>query len=98
MSCNAKKEAMTIKTPPKTDISEAVRTLIARYTTLPFDQITPDRVIDDLGLDSLGVLELILTCEAEFDIVALDDEGIDVHTVGDAIAFLNNKLSKDTPA
>jgi acyl carrier protein len=76
----------------KADIGAAVRALIAEYTKLPLDQITPDRAIDDLGLDSLGVLELILTCEAAFDIVALDDDGMEVHTVGDAIAFLQAKL------
>jgi acyl carrier protein len=79
-------------TSPQTDIGAAVRALIANFTKLPLDQITPDRALDDLGLDSLGALELILTCEAEFGIVALDDAGIEVNTVGDAIAFLSAKL------
>jgi len=83
---------MTITSPQKADIGAAVRALIADYTKLPVDQITADRALDDLGLDSLGALELILVCEAEFGIVALDDEGIEVHTVGDAIAFLQAKL------
>jgi hypothetical protein len=38
------------------------------------------------------MLELILLAEATFGIVALDDEGIEVHTVGDAITFLASKL------
>ena len=83
---------MTITSPQRADIGAAIRALIADYTKLPVDQITSDRALDDLGLDSLGVLELILVCEAEFGIVALDDEGIEVHTVGDAIAFLQAKL------
>jgi len=69
-----------------------VRALIANFTKLPLEQITPDRALDDLGLDSLGALELVLTCEAEFGIVALDDDGIEVNTVADAIAFLAAKL------
>jgi acyl carrier protein len=56
------------------------------------DFITPDRAFDDLPLDSLGMLELILLAEATFGIVALDDDGIEVHTVGDAITFLASKL------
>jgi acyl carrier protein len=83
---------MTITAPQKADIGAAVRAMIADYTKLPVDQITVDRALDDLGLDSLGALQLILVCEAEFGIVALDDEGIEVHTVGDAIAFLQAKL------
>jgi acyl carrier protein len=66
--------------------------MIANYTKLPSDQITPDRAFDDLGLDSLGALELLLTCEAEFGIVALDDTEIEVNTVADAIAFIEAKL------
>jgi acyl carrier protein len=87
-----RKKPMTTTSAQKTDIAPAVRALIADYTKLPLEQITPDRALDDLGLDSLGGLELILTCEAEFGIVALDDNGIEVHTVGDAIAFIQAKL------
>jgi acyl carrier protein len=83
---------MTTTSPHTTDIGTAVRTMIADYTKLPLDQITPDRALDDIGLDSLGALELILSCEAEFGIVALDDGEMEVHTVGDAIAFLRTKL------
>lgn len=83
---------MATTSPQKTDIGTAVRALIANFTKLPLEQITPDRALDDLGLDSLGALELVLTCEAEFGIVALDDDGIEVNTVADAIAFLAAKL------
>jgi acyl carrier protein len=83
---------MTTTSPHHTDIGPAVRTMIANYTKLPLDHITPDRAFDDLGLDSLGALELLLTCEAEFGIVALDDTEIEVYTVADAIAFIEAKL------
>jgi acyl carrier protein len=83
---------MTTTSPHHTDIGPAVRAMIANYTKLPLEQITPDRAFDDLGLDSLGALELLLTCEAEFGIVALDDTEIEVHTVADAIAFIEAKL------
>lgn len=83
---------MTTTSAQKADIGAAVRALIADYTKLPVDRITPDRALDSLGLDSLGALELILTCEAEFGIVALDDGGIELQTVADAIAFLESKL------
>jgi acyl carrier protein len=82
---------MTTTSAQKADLCVAVRTLIAAYTKLPVDQVTHDRPLDDLGLDS-GALELILTCEAEFRIIALDDTNIEVHTVGDAIAFLEAKF------
>jgi acyl carrier protein len=83
---------MTTTSPHTTDTGALVRAMIANYTKLPVDEITPDRAFDNLGLDSLGALELLLTCEAEFGIVALDDTEIDVHTVADAISFIEAKL------
>jgi len=84
--------AMTIAPASSTEFGAAVCALIAEHTNLPVDFITPDRAFDDLPLDSLGMLELILLAEATFGIVALDDDGIEVRTVGDAIAFLASKL------
>ncbi|AEV70911.1 acyl carrier protein [Mycolicibacterium rhodesiae NBB3] len=89
------KEAMTTSSPLSphtTDTSALVRAMIANHTRLPLDQITPDRALDNLGLDSLGALELLLMCEAEFGIVALDDTEIEVHTVADAISFIEAKI------
>ncbi|HET7665225.1 MAG TPA: phosphopantetheine-binding protein [Mycobacterium sp.] len=83
---------MTLAPASSTEFDAAVCALIAEHTNLPVDFITPDRAFDDLPLDSLGMLELILLAEAAFGIVALDDNGIEVHTVGDAIAFLASKL------
>ena len=83
---------MTIAPASPTEFGTAVCALIAEHTNLPVDYITPDRAFDDLPLDSLGMLELILLAEATFGIVALDDDGIEVHTVGDAITFLTSKL------
>jgi acyl carrier protein len=83
---------MTTVPVTPTEFGAAVCGLIAEHTNLPADFITPDRAFDDLPLDSLGMLELILLAEATFGIVALDDDGIEVHTVGDAITFLASKL------
>jgi acyl carrier protein len=83
---------MTIAPASPTEFGAAVCALIAEHANLPVDYITPDRAFDDLPLDSLGMLELILLAETTFGIVALDDDGIEVHTVGDAIAFLASKL------
>jgi acyl carrier protein len=82
---------MTVAPASPTEFGAAVCALIAEHTNLPADFITPDRAFDDLPLDSLGMLELILLAEATFGIVAFDD-GIEVHTVGDAIRFLASKL------
>jgi acyl carrier protein len=83
---------MTVAAASPADFGGAICALIAEHTNLPVDYITPDRAFDDLPLDSLGMLELILLAEATFGIVAIEDDGMEVHTVGDAITFLASKL------
>ena len=47
---------------------------------------------DDLGADSLDVVELIMEFEKEFDIEISDDEAEKIATVQDAIKYIEGKL------
>ncbi len=49
--------------------------------------------IDDLGADSLDIVELVMTMESEFDIEIPDDDAEKIQTVGDAVSYLKEKLS-----
>ena len=49
---------------------------------------------NDLGADSLDTVELIMEFERVFDIKIPDEEGGLISTVGDAIAYVENKLSQ----
>lgn len=46
--------------------------------------------IDDLGADSLDIVELIMALEEEFDIEIPDSEAEKIATVGDAVDFIKN--------
>ena len=48
--------------------------------------------IDDLGADSLDIVELVMEFEKEFNIDIPDEEAEKLRTVGDAIAYLNEKV------
>lgn len=48
--------------------------------------------VQDLGADSLAVVELILAFEKEFDIEIPDEDAQKITTVGDAIKYLNENI------
>ena len=47
--------------------------------------------IEDLGADSLDVVELVMALEEEFDIEIPDEEAEKIKTVGDAVSFIDAK-------
>lgn len=46
--------------------------------------------VDDLGADSLDIVELIMGLETEFDIEILDEEAEKIRTVGDAVNYIKD--------
>jgi len=55
------------------------------------DDITMESsFIDDLGADSLDIVELIMALEEEFEIEIPDSEAEKIATVGDAVEFIKN--------
>ena len=46
---------------------------------------------DDLGADSLDVVELVMELEDEFDMEITDEDAEKISTVGDAIAYIESK-------
>ena len=51
-----------------------------------------DKIIEDLSADSLDVIELIMNLEEEFGIKIQDDESEMITAVGEAIAYVENKM------
>ena len=48
--------------------------------------------IDDLGADSLDVVELIMALEEEFDLEIPDEDAEKITTVGDAVRYIKDKI------
>lgn len=48
---------------------------------------------DDLGADSLDVVELVMELEDEFDMEISDEDAEKIATVGDAISYIESKVS-----
>ena len=69
---------------------EKVRDALAQQFELDPETITPEtNLLDDLGADSLDVVELIMSLEDEFGIKLTGDVIKGFETVGDIIALMN---------
>ena len=76
-------------------IFEKLKDIIAEQLSVEADEVTMDSNIqDDLGADSLDVVDLITTIEDEFDISIPDEAVEEIKTVGD----IANYIAKNTDA
>lgn len=75
------------------NIENRLKKLIAEQLNVSEDEVTPDaRFVEDLGCDSLDLVELLVAVEDEFDIEIPDEEADKTKTVQGAIDYLVNKL------
>ena len=75
------------------DNTNKVKEIIEKELGVEKDKLTPDaRFIEDLGADSLDIVELVMEFEKEFNIDIPDEDAEKLKTVGDAIAYLNQKI------
>ena len=75
-------------------ILEKLRSLIADQLGVDSSNITMDTNFEeDLGVDSLDIVELSMALEEEFDIGEIDEEDLSgLKTVGDCVRYLSSKL------
>ena len=65
---------------------ERVKNVIVDQLSVDADEVTLEAsFVDDLGADSLDVVELIMGLETEFDIEIPDEDAEKISTVGDAV-------------
>lgn len=69
---------------------ETVRKVLAEQFEVDPNTITPDTdIMDDLGADSLDLVELVMSLEERYDIVLTDDKTAGVRTVGQVVDMLD---------
>ena len=72
-------------------ILEKVKEVIVEQLGVEEDIIKLDTsFIDDLGADSLDIVELIMSLEEEFDIQIPDNDAEKIATVGDVVEYIKN--------
>ena len=74
------------------DIAEKVKEIISQQLDVDMAVIKEESAItDDLGADSLAVVELVLAFEEQFDIDVPDEDAEKIRTVGDAIKYIKER-------
>ena len=71
------------------EIFEKVKDVIVEQLNVEEDDVTEDAsFVDDLGADSLDIVELVMALEEEFGISIPDEEAENIKTVGDAVTYI----------
>jgi acyl carrier protein len=78
-----------------TDIAAEVGEILAFHLGSDRTKITNNaRLIDDLGADSLDVVEVVMSCEERFNIYIPNDVATKFVTVGDAVDFIGMQVAQ----
>lgn len=76
----------------KVAINPKVKDIIVEQLGVDPEKVkTEASFIDDLGADSLDIVELVMAMEEEFDLEIPDEEAEKLRTVGDVVGFLEKK-------
>jgi acyl carrier protein len=72
------------------DTADRVKKIVVEHLGVEADKVAPDAsFIDDLGADSLDIVELVMAFEEEFGVEIPDDAAEKIGTVGDAIKYID---------
>lgn len=75
------------------NILERVIDIVAEELAVDTDEVNESSsFIEDLGADSLDVVELVMAFEEEFDVEIPDEDAEDIRTVEDAVNYLEDVL------
>jgi acyl carrier protein len=74
------------------EIAQKVKEIISQQLDVDMEQIQEaSSFIDDLGADSLAIVELVLALEENFDIDIPDEDTEKIQTVGDAVNYIRER-------
>jgi len=76
-------------------IDERVKQIIVEQLGVNEDQVTPEAsLIEDLGADSLDIVELVMAFEEEFGQEIPDEDTEKIRTVADVVRYLEERAGK----
>lgn len=77
-------------------VFEKVRDIVVEELSVDVAQVTPTATfMEDLGADSLDVVELVMRFEEEFEVEIPDEDAEKIQTITDAVLYIEAKLEKE---
>jgi acyl carrier protein len=75
------------------EVESKVREIISEQLGVPADEVTREAsFIEDLGADSLDIVELVMALEEEYGIEISDEDAEKVRTVKDVVSYIEEHL------
>jgi acyl carrier protein len=74
------------------DLLELFKTIAARVDKRDFPHVTRQSVITELGIDSLSMMQIVGEMETELGILIPDEDLVELVTVGDLVAKVENRI------
>ena len=76
-------------------VFDKIKDIIVEQLDVEEDAVTMEASItEDLGADSLDVVDLVMSIEESFDVEIPDEEVENIKTVGDIVKYIENKLEE----
>lgn len=74
---------------------QKIKDIIVEQLSVNAEQVTPEaKFIEDLGADSLDIVELVMAFEEEFGVEVPDSDAEKLLSVGDVVKYIEDKQSK----
>ncbi len=74
-------------------VFEKVRDILCEQLDVDEEKVTMEaNITDDLGADSLDIVDLVMSLEEEFDVEVPDEEVENIKTVGDIVKFIESHV------